>query len=78
MYWSWQCKELATTVTRPQPINYHVWGYMKALVYAHKVYMREELLQRILSAARNFNNAAVLHKFTSPLAKQVRKCIQAV
>jgi len=54
------------------PLDYHVWGYMKAMVYSHKVNMRE-LLQRILSAARSINNAAVLHS----LVTQVRKCIQA-
>jgi len=58
------------------PSNYHVWGYMKAAVYAHKVNIRE-LLQRILSAARNINNAAVLRKFTSSLVTRFRKCIQA-
>ena len=50
---------------------------MKALVYAHRVNTREELLQRILNAARSFNNAAVLRKVTSPLVTRVRKCIQA-
>jgi len=44
-----------------------MWGYMKAIVYAHKVNMREELLQQILSAARTINNAAVLRKVTIPL-----------
>jgi hypothetical protein len=39
------------------PLVYHVWGYMKAMVYAHKVNTREELLQRILSTARSINNA---------------------
>jgi len=33
------------------PLDYHVWVYMKGMVYAHKVNTRE-LLQRILSAAR--------------------------
>jgi len=37
---------------------------MKAMVYAHKVNTREELLQRIPSAARSINNAAVLVKLT--------------
>jgi len=32
---------------------------MKAMVFAHNVNTREELLQRILSAARSINNAAV-------------------
>jgi len=58
------------------PLDYHVWGYLKAMVYAHKVNTREELLQRILSAARSFNNAAVLRKFTSSLVTRLRKCIQ--
>jgi len=58
------------------PLDYHVWGYMKTMVYAHKVNTRE-LLQRILSAARSINNAAVLHKFTSSLFTRVRKFIQA-
>jgi len=44
------------------PLDYHVWGYMKAMVYAHKVNTREELLQWNLSAARSINNAAVLCK----------------
>jgi len=59
------------------PLDYHVWVYMKALVYAHKMNTREELLQRILSAARSINNAAVLHVVTSSLFIRVRKCIKA-
>jgi hypothetical protein len=50
---------------------------MKAMVYAHKVNTREELLQRILSAARSINNAAVLSRVTGSLVTRVRKCIQA-
>jgi len=59
------------------PLDYHVWGYMKAMVYVHKMNMREDLLQRILSAARSFNNAALFRKVMSPLVKRARKCIQA-
>ena len=59
------------------PLNYHVWGYIKAMVYAHKVNTREELFQRILSAARRINNAAVLRKVTSSLVTPVRNYIQA-
>jgi len=58
------------------PLDYHVWGYMKAMVYAHKVNTRE-LLPRILSPAKSINNAAVLRKFTSSLVTRVRKCIPA-
>jgi len=50
---------------------------MKAMVYAHKVNTREELLQGILSAARGIISAAVLRKFTSSPVTRVRKCIQA-
>jgi len=59
------------------PLDYCVWGYMKAMVYAHKVNAREEQLQRILSAARSINSAAVLRNVTSSLVTRVRKCIQA-
>jgi len=68
---------MATTVTVTDPLDYHVWGYVKAIVYAHKVNAREELFQRILSAARSINNAAVLLKVISSLVTRVRKCIQA-
>jgi len=47
------------------------------MVYAHKVNTREEILQRILSAARNINNAAELRKVTSSVVTKDRKCIQA-
>jgi len=59
------------------PLDYHVWGYLKALVCAHKVNTREELLQRILSAARSINNAAVPCKVTSSVVTRDRKCMQA-
>jgi len=59
------------------PLDYHVWGYMKATLFAHKVNTREELLQGILSAARSINNAAVFRKITSSLLTRVRTCIQA-
>jgi len=54
------------------PLDYHVCGYMKAMVYAHKVNAREELLQRILSATRSINNAAMLRKVTSSLVTRDR------
>ena len=59
------------------PLRFHVWVYMKAMVYACKVNMREELPQRILSAPRSINNAAVLCRVTSSLVTRVRKCVQA-
>jgi len=59
------------------PLDYYVWGYVKAMVYAHKVNTREELLQWILCTVKNFDNVVVLHTVTSSLVTHVRKCIQA-
>jgi len=41
------------------PLDYHMGGYMKAMVYAHEM-NTTEILQQILSVERNNNNAAVL------------------
>jgi hypothetical protein len=76
MDWSWRRTELATKLPYLDPLDYYAWGYLKAVVYAHKVNAREELLQRILSAARIINNAAVFRKVTSSVVTRVRKCIQ--
>jgi hypothetical protein len=76
MDWLWRCTELATTITGTEPIRLPCVGYMKAMVYVHKV-NRRELLQWILSTARNINNVALLCKVTSSLVTQVRKYIQA-
>ena len=54
------------------PLDYHVWCYMKAMVYAHKVNTREELLQPILSAAISISNATVLRNVTISLVTLVR------
>jgi len=59
------------------PLDYHVWGYMKTMAYAHKVSTKEEIIKRILSAARSINNTALLRKVTSSLVTPVRKGIQA-
>jgi hypothetical protein len=48
---------------------------MKAMIYAHKFDIREALLQRVLSAARSINNAALLCKVTSSLVTRIGKCI---
>jgi len=75
MDWSWRYTELATTVTRSESIRLPcVCGYMKVRVCVHKFSTRGELLQRILSAGRSINSAAVLREVTSSLVTQVRKC----
>jgi len=50
---------------------------MKATVYAHKVNAREELLLRILSAARSINNAVMIRTVTSSFVTRDRNFIQA-
>ena len=57
-------------------LDYHVRSYMKVIVCVHKVNTTEEMLHRILSAARGINNAAVLRRVTSSLVTRVRKCLQ--
>jgi len=56
-------------------LDYHVWGYMKAMVCAQNVNTREQL-QQILSTASSINNTAVFHKVTNSLVTWVRKCMQ--
>ena len=60
--------QLATHVRRFKMLN-----ALDVVRIAHKVNTREELLQRLLSAARNTNNAAVLRS----LVTRVRKFIKA-
>jgi hypothetical protein len=47
MDWWWWYTDLATTVTGSEPLDYHVWSYMKVMVIARKVNTKEKLLQRI-------------------------------
>ena len=54
------------------PLDYQPWGYMKTMLYAHKLETREELFQRILRAARSINIATMLRKVTSSLVTLVR------
>jgi hypothetical protein len=62
MDWLRRSTELASTVARSEPLDYHVWGYIKAMVYAHKVNVRKELLSKF-SALQEAS--VVLQWFTS-------------
>jgi len=64
---SWRCAGLATMVTNLSPSNYHVC--------ARKVNRREDLLRRILSAARHINNAVMLCKVSTSLISRLVKCV---
>jgi hypothetical protein len=52
------------------PLDCDVSGYMKAMVYTHKVNTTEELLQRILSAAKSINDTV-----PRSVVVRVTKCI---
>jgi hypothetical protein len=56
-------------------LDNYVLGYVRAVVYACKMYMGEELLRWFLSAARCINNAAVVCKVTHSLVTWFRKCM---
>ena len=77
MDWSWQCTELAPTVTRSEPIRLPCVGLHESYGVCTQGEDERKLLQRILSAARIINNAAVLRKVTSSVVILVRKRIQA-
>jgi hypothetical protein len=51
---------------------------VKALLYEHTVNTKKELLQRILSVARNIDTGAAFRKVTSFLVTWARKSFQAV
>jgi len=73
MDWSWPKQNWPPRSPDLNPFDYHVCGYMKAMVCAHKLNMRE-LLQGILSAGRSINNAGVLRRVSSSLVRRFRKC----
>jgi hypothetical protein len=43
-------------------IDFHMWGYIKNMVYEQNVGTRDELLQQIFDAARCVNDITVLCK----------------
>jgi len=77
MDWSWQCTELATTVTGSKPNRLPCVGLHESYGVCTQCEHERRTTPRILSAARSINNAAVFHKFTSSLVTRASKCIQA-
>lgn len=59
------------------PIDYHVWGYLKSKVYSTEINTREELLQRIEDACEELkNDQAMIRKSIRHLTKRAQKCIE--
>lgn len=57
------------------PVDYHIWGYLKAKVYATEINSREELLGRINVACEEIRaNPLIIRKATQNISKRARKC----
>lgn len=51
------------------PLDLHIWGYVKNLVYDCKVDTRDEILQRIFDATRRVNGHAFPREFSVFLSR---------
>ena len=59
------------------PLDYYLWGRMKALVYETEVNTQEELLRRIeLAAAELRENRFQILRATSAISRRARICIE--
>jgi hypothetical protein len=57
------------------PLEFHVWGYTKAMVCVRKSGTRGEPIQRIPASARSIFNAAVPSRLRSYSVTRVSECI---
>ena len=67
MDWLWQCTELATMVTRSEPIRLPCVGLYESYGVCTKGEHKRRTTPAILRIARRINNAAVLCKVTGSL-----------
>lgn len=59
------------------PLDFFLWGHMKALVYKKKSQSKEELLHRIQDAAEQIKNErAMLKRVTTSVLQRATKCIE--
>lgn len=59
------------------PLDFYLWGHMKAIVYKTDINTREELLEKIQEAANVIkNNQETFPKVRRYLLKSLRKCIE--
>lgn len=59
------------------PVDYAIWGYLKASVYSSEINSREELLQRIEDACNEIrNNPDMTRKTIRHIITRARKCIE--
>ncbi|KAJ4436167.1 hypothetical protein ANN_18797 [Periplaneta americana] len=68
---------LATEITRPNPLHYCVWGWLKSDVYKCKMETREELLARNLHSCTQVKECPnQLRSATQQLSPRAAKCIE--
>lgn len=59
------------------PLDYFLWGYLKALVYATPVDTLEELQQRVFNACDHVRNIpGIFSRVRSSMEKRIRGCIE--
>lgn len=59
------------------PVDYHIWGHLKAKVYSTTINNRDELLQKIHNACEEMkNNPDIIRKSVNHILTRARKCIQ--
>jgi len=58
------------------PLDYSIWGQMKALVYATPVNTREDLIQRITNAAQQIRNTITTRTTKTEMRRRCRACIR--
>lgn len=58
------------------PLDFHVWGRMKDLVYEVEIVNREQLIQRINEAAERLRVEIRFAVTTTQIRKRARKCCQ--
>lgn len=59
------------------PLDYFLWGYMKAIVYQEEVDTVDELRRRVIAAADEIReNPDMIRRATEDLMKGSRKCVE--
>jgi len=60
------------------PLDFHVWSYIKNMVYELKVYIRNEPIRWIFYVARRVNDAAVTVSLHFPQFKESGSVLAAI
>jgi hypothetical protein len=59
------------------PFNFHLWEFVKGLVYECDVDTREDLILRTIDEATRINDRDSLRRFTRSVVKQAKICTEA-